>query len=192
MLMLTIESTMDVSTLHTLTDDLAGYLSEVTQSDLGRLTPEYSGDLGELYLHLLEQNLDVAAAVAGQAVSREDRPDREALDAAVDLYGGCGLESGYRATACIMEDAFAAATDVRRRRQVKGFKGGIDVVTLYDSQISNTVIRTWDVAEVLGLPYRPEPAVTQKVLQTFALEKLPHDADIFDCVLALSGRKTVA
>lgn len=181
--------TIDVSTLHVLTEDLAALLSEVTQPDLSQLTPGYAGDLGELYVHLLEQNLDVAAAVAGRAIPL----NQFLVTPAVDPHGGCGLESGYRATARITEDAFANATDVTRPRQVNGITDAVDVVTLYGAQISNTVIRTWDVAQVLGLPYRPDPAVTQQILQTFALQATPSGgSEIFDCVLALSGRRMVA
>lgn len=167
--------TIDVSLLHTLTEDLAGFLSEVTHGDLSRPIPGTTGDLADLYRHLLEQNIATATTVAGKPISRIPLD----LDARVDVYGGCGLESDYRRTARLMEDAFAATE-------------AVDAATLYDAQISNTVIRTWDVAEALGLHYRPDPAVTQRVLRSFATQTPPTAPDIFDCVLTLSGRKTVA
>ena len=54
---------MDVSTLHAATETLAEFLSEVTQGDLRQSTPVPAWDVGDLYLHLIGRNSDIAAAV---------------------------------------------------------------------------------------------------------------------------------
>ena len=52
---------MDVSMLHTMTENLAEWLSEVTQGDLRQPTPVPAWDVGDLYLHLIDRNIVIAA-----------------------------------------------------------------------------------------------------------------------------------
>ncbi|WP_166352674.1 hypothetical protein [Phytoactinopolyspora limicola] len=199
---------MDVSILHTLTEDLAAFLSEVTQGDLRRPVPSTTGDVGDLYLHVIDQNVSVATAITGQAILRGTRHhpmDRASLGASVDYYGDCGLEAGYRQTAHLMENSFASTADSGLLYQPKGFPDAVELTTLYEVQISNAIIHTWDVAQALGLPYRPDPHISQRVLRAvvpWLAEPLPgtlpgnaasstavtDDADIFESILKLSGR----
>lgn len=195
--------------LHTLTEDLASFLSEVTQSDLGCPIPGSARDVGDLYLHLVDQNISVATAIAGEAIPRGQwvrSMDRASLDACVDYYyGGAGLEVGYRRTAHLVENAFASVTDTNRLCRVKWSREEVDVATLYEEQIGNTVLYTWDIAQSLGLPYQPAPDVTQRILRTTVLRAtqtpptaIPggndtssegvDNADVFACVLTLSRR----
>jgi uncharacterized protein (TIGR03083 family) len=198
---------MDVSTLHTLTEDLAGFLSELTRSELTQPTSCAHRDIGDLYLHLIHRNLSVAAAVTGEVIQQGQRPDpmdRASIEDFLDQQYGGGLEAGYRRTARIMEDAFASATDVNRLCHVEDLSGELDTKTLYELQISDAVLHTWDVAQVLGLSYRPAPEVTLRILRTIVLGTEPtrqddvvggtaavrqiDDGDLFEGVLALSGR----
>ncbi|MCU1645451.1 MAG: hypothetical protein JWN03_5726 [Nocardia sp.] len=192
--------------LHTLTEDLASFLSEVTQDALGCPVPHSARDVGELCLHLIDQNIDVATAVAGEKVAYRQWAgslDRASLDTSVDYYyGGAGLEVGYRRTAGLMENSFASVTDMSRLRRVKGFQEEVDIATLYEEQIRNTVIHTWDVAQALGFSYQPAPGVTQRILRTTVLRTPPStvpdgtgawpggvdDASAFAAVLTLSSR----
>ncbi|MBF6332987.1 maleylpyruvate isomerase family mycothiol-dependent enzyme [Nocardia transvalensis] len=195
--------------LHTLTEDLASFLSEVTQGDLRCPVPCSTRDVGDLYLHLVDQNISVATAIAGEAIPRGQGVgpmDRASLDASMDYYyGGAGLEVGYRRTARLMENAFTSVTDMSRLCRVQGFRGEVDVATLYEEQIRNAVIHTWDIAQALGLPYQPAPDVTQRVLRTIVLRttqtpptatpagtdtepEVVDDAGAFACVLTLSRR----
>jgi hypothetical protein len=198
---------VDVSTLHTLTEDLAAFLSEVTQSELKRPLLCSPGDVGDLYLRLIDQNVSVAGAVAGEAIPTGAWPDpmgRDSLEDVLDHYYGGGLEAGYRRTSRLMEDAFAAATDGSRRCQVEGSPGEIDVATLHELQITDAVVHTWDLAQALGLPYEPAADVTKRVLRSIVLRGARTDqdgfedgdgagaldaADMFACVLRLSGRR---
>ncbi|MFE1593072.1 hypothetical protein [Nocardia sp. NPDC058705] len=188
---------MDISVLHTLTEDLASFLSEVTQGDLGRAVPHTAGDVGDLYLRLLEQNISVATTIAGEPLppERHGLTGRASLEACVDHnYGGAGLEAGYRRSARLMEDAFASVADTGQVCRLSE----IDVAALYEDQISNTVLSTWDLADALGdLPYRPAADVARRVLWTAVLrlrttadqgDEGLDDASAFACVLALSGR----
>lgn len=89
---------MDVSAPHILTEDLAEFLPEVTESDLRRPAPGSTGTLCDRYLQLIDQNLDVAEAITGQSIPqklRADRPDRASLGTVADFS----------------ENAFVAATD---------------------------------------------------------------------------------
>lgn len=47
------DTAVEVSTLHSVTEDLAGYLSEVTQGDLRSPTHLAGCDIGDLYVDLL-------------------------------------------------------------------------------------------------------------------------------------------
>jgi hypothetical protein len=147
--------------LHTLTEDLASFLSEVTQGDLKCPVPSSSRDVGDLYLLLVDQNTSLATAITGEASPHGQwvgPMDRASLDAFVDpFYGGAGLEVGYRRTALLLENAFASVAEMSRLCRVKGVQQEVDVATLYEDQISNVVIHTWDIAQALGLPYQPPP-----------------------------------
>ena len=188
---------MDVSTLHVLTEDLAGFLSELTQSDLERPTSWANGDVGELYLHLIDRNTSVAAAITGEPIPRGQWPgplERASLADFLDPYYGGGLETGYRRTARFMEDAFASTTDTDALLHLQGLAGEIDIETLYELQISDTVLHTWDVAQALGFSYRPARNVTLRILRTMVLgaaaaeHQAIDDVDLFEGALTLSRR----
>jgi uncharacterized protein (TIGR03083 family) len=190
---------MDTSALHAATEELAGLLSEVTQGDLEHRTPWASRDVGDLYLHLMDQNLRVAAAIAGETVSpshRTDPMDRTALGASLDFYGG-GLDVGYRQTAQVMENAFASVTASDRLCRMDGFDEDFEVAALYEMQISNAVIHTWDIAQAMGFSYQPALDVAWRVLKKMLSRPADtrgssaasvDDSDVFGCVLKLSGR----
>jgi uncharacterized protein (TIGR03083 family) len=190
---------MDTSTLHAATEELAALLSEVTQGDLEHRTPWASRDVGDLYLHLIDQNLRVAAAIASETVSkshRTDPMDRTALGASLDFYGG-GLDVGYRQTAQLMENAFVSVTTMSRLCRMDGFDEDVEVAALYEMQVRNAVIHTWDIAQAMGFSYLPAPDVAWRVLRTVLSRPAdnrgnsaaPVDgSDVFGCVLELSGR----
>lgn len=190
---------MDISTLHAVTEELAALLSEVTHGDLGHRTPCASRDVGDLYLHLMDQNIRVAAAIASEPVSRShrtDQTDRAALGTSLDFYGG-GLEVGYRQTAQIMENAFASVTTSNRLCRMDGLHEDVEVAALYEMQVSNSVIHTWDMAQALGFSYQPAPDVAWRILRTMVSRPAgtqgnsaasPGGSDAFGCVLKLSGR----
>lgn len=163
---------MDVSLLHTLTEDLAALLSEVTSGDLLQPSPDGSGDLGDLYLRLIAQNVTVVGVVtgvvAGGGTSGRAFPEprgRAELRACPDGCGACGLDSGYRRSAHLLVAAFAEETDRARLYEMPGLFGGVDLTTLYAVQVRTTLSHIWDVAESLGLPYRPFIPFPRRVLR---------------------------
>ena len=193
---------VDVAALHALTEELAAFLSEVSVGDLASPTPVL-GDLGDLYLHLTDQNLQVAEALMGRTIPHGERhavKGRAALGRGADPDGGCGLEAGYRQTARLVERAFASPADGANGYELTSLEGAgaVDLTTLYDIQVSRTVVHTWDIAQALGLPYRPSPSIVLRVLKTAVLAA-PHvlhdgarpadDADRFHCALTLLGRR---
>lgn len=195
---------MDVSALHNLHEDLSEFLSEMTVSDLLRPVPGAARDMGALYVRLIDQNLSVVEAITNQPTLpdlRAGQPSRSSLGKVVDIYGSCGLESQYRQTAGLTERAFSSATDVSRPLQVTGFQEGVDIATLYEAQIADTVIHIWDVAHVLGLSYQPSPELALRALRAAALRIARPPAPLnavtdvdqnptFDRLLVLSGRST--
>lgn len=141
---------MDVTDLHAATEDLAGYLSEVTVGDLHRPTPRYPRGIGELIERLLADNVRLAADIRRRSGATDDppiAPDRAAADVdfrlaslitAPNLYGG-GFESDYRSTAAEVEAAFAATAD------------STDIAEAYRQLVSDTRQHAHDVAVSLGL-----------------------------------------
>ncbi|WP_454295302.1 hypothetical protein [Salana multivorans] len=152
---------MDVSTLlhlHTLTEDLAAFLSEVTPGDLRRRTRDPHLDVGDLYLRIIEENLRLVATITGEAVPREQWPspsDGPALDVATRDHGDCGLDSSYRRTARLVENAFASAGAALPQPSL---------TRLYEDHLSSTVRHNRDLAEALALPYQPTSHVARAVL----------------------------
>lgn len=194
---------MDISTLHTLTEDLAAFLSEATHGDLHLPVPSISGDLGDLYVHLVERNERLVITLTDRAVAddRRSEPTRRAdLEAVADPCGDCGLDAGYRRSALLVENAFVSA---HQREQYQGRAGHVELATVYEAQISNTVLHTWDIAQALGLAYQPSPDIARQVLRSALRLSMRSsvrsrlgtdmgaafdDTGIFDCVLRLSGR----
>lgn len=148
---------MDVIALHSVTEDLAAYISEATVSELGCPTPFRSWDLGELYLHLMEQNARIGSGIrgSGDVSPAPARTDRTTLSASANLYGG-GFEEPYRRTARVMENAFASITDPREVRSVAGIPGDHTIAELYEMQIRDALTHTRNVAQALGLDYEPQ------------------------------------
>ncbi len=196
---------MDVSVLHTLTEDLAAFLSEVTLGDLTCAVPCTAGDVGDLYLCLVDRSLTVATAITGDEITPgqwNGPTGRAALAASADgCHGGAGLEVGYRRAARLMENAFAAATATSRLARPQAPSAEADVAFLYEEQISSTVLHTWDIAQALDLPYRPAPDITQRMLRNAVLLRTTQpesstgtwsteidNARAFDCMLTLSHR----
>ncbi|MEV1132389.1 maleylpyruvate isomerase N-terminal domain-containing protein [Agromyces sp. NPDC049794] len=194
---------MDVSTLHTLTEDLAAFLSEVTLGDLRLPVPSISGDLGDLYIHLVDRNERLVTTLTGEVIAdvKRSAPRRRAdLEAGTESYGDCGLEAGYRRSALLVENAFTSA---HQRERDQGRPSDVELATTYETQIGNTVLHTWDIARALGFAYQPTPDIARQVLRstlrlsTQTAVKSQPDADlgvtvdgtgVFDCVLRLSGR----
>ncbi|MGX1812166.1 hypothetical protein ACWIGI_41180 [Nocardia sp. NPDC055321] len=190
---------MDVSLLHDLTEELASFLSEATRADLATSIPNSPHNLGELALWLITQNLDIADVVAVADILGERNFD-STIEDRLDLHhGSTGLDVRYRHTAGLMEDAFAAVSDVSEPRRLQVQK--VDAESLYEDQIRNVVVHTWDIAQALGLAYEPSAEVIRRVLRTTVSvgagtlppehgmrNESPTATDVFAIVLTLSGR----
>ncbi|ETD34367.1 hypothetical protein [Williamsia sp. D3] len=182
---------MEVSTLHSVTEDLAGYLSEVTQGDLRSPTHLAGCDIGDLYVDLLNRNIRAAAAIAPES-SRQSRTrlvDRSALASVVNLYGG-GFDTRYRQTARAIEIALAALETSAAGSRINGVQ--VDLGAICATLISDIVVDTWYLAEAMGLSYRPNPAVVMDVFNGLKTPPLDEDEDaeaIWACVRILHGSR---
>lgn len=159
---------MEVSTLHLATEDLASFLSEASLDDLSREVHGTSMTLWDLYGHLVREHASVARTINQESVPAHARFTPLAmpsLEVPGDPYGSCGLETPYRHAAQLMERAFAAARPGARCYQLAGSQSPVSLTTLYDLQVSNLVAYTWDVAQTLGLPYRPSQVIARGALQ---------------------------
>ena len=179
---------MDVPMLHAVAEDLAEYLSEVTPSDFTQPTPVPGRDVGALYVHLIDQNLALAAALV-RAPSplrlQADPSFRANLPAAANLYGG-GFETRYRQTAHHLEDAFAGIPVADELYRVDGVD--LRSSAIYDKQVSDTVIHTYDLARAMGIDYRPPADIAYRVLESLQQSPLADPEAAWDCALRLSQR----
>jgi len=166
---------MDVSALHTLTEEFAAYLSEVTAGDLSAPTPCEGWDVGHLYRHMIEENVHFGLAASGADHVPADveslRSVAASASAALPPYA---LETSYRRTSSFMGDAFARVADAEGLRRVPGVPGERTVHDLYEMQLCDTLIHTWDLAHALGLGYDPEPEIAGVVLRR--MESVPESA----------------
>ena len=179
---------MDVSMLHTVTENLAGWLSEVTHGDLRQQTPVPAWDVGDLYVHLIDRNVAITAGLTHQAVHVPppvDSSRRAALDSSANIYGG-GFEELYRQTARQTEDAFASVSSAELRYCIDGVD--LEAGAIYDKHVIDTVIQTWDLAQAMGFDYRPAVEVAQRILTV--LQKLPIENvdSVWASALRMSGR----
>ncbi|MFC0681260.1 hypothetical protein ACFFGH_25805 [Lysobacter korlensis] len=151
---------MDVSVLHSVTEDLAGYLSELTTGDLDRPTSGAAGNVGALYRRLMEQNLQVASVLTVDAspwVVPSGAERRAAVHAPANAYGG-GYENEYRRTASLMEAAFSSRADsalvpLHQRDYER------TVAELYAAVVGEVVHHASELARALGLGYQPRSMV---------------------------------
>lgn len=179
---------MDVSPLHTAAEELAAHLSEMTSGDLKQPTPVPGIDLGALYLHLIDQNAVLAAALVNAPTPQRQQSDpsvRASLPGAANLSGG-GFETRYRRTAHILEDAFAAIASAEEVHRIDGVD--LTARAIYDQQVSDTVIHTYDVASTLGMDYRPPADIASRVLTSLQESPLPDPDAVWNCALRLSLR----
>ncbi|MGH3587249.1 MAG: TIGR03086 family metal-binding protein [Pseudonocardia sp.] len=166
---------MDTSTLHATTEAFASYLSEVTPGDLAFATPCEGWDVSDLYRHMLVENVHFGLAVTGD----HDAPDElihtmTAPASESRAHSDGALEARYRRSASFMEEAFASATDPHQMREVAGASGYRTIHDLYEMQLCDTVIHTWDLTRAIGFTYEADSEVADTVLRL--LEALPDAA----------------
>jgi uncharacterized protein (TIGR03086 family) len=197
---------MNSATLHAVTEDLASFLSEVTDGDLSFPTPCAGWTVGDLYRHIIEENGKFGRAVSGRPVpAPATAAYRDSEEFAPFRSQGTGYEEIYRASAGYMESAFDEIDDPRQQRQVEGVPGPRPVAELLGMQIADTLIHTWDLARSIDLEYVPRPDVAELVLgrmqavpamargegRPFAAIRETGDAEglsVLDRLLLLSGR----
>lgn len=181
---------MDVTALHTAFETLAEYLSEMTHGDLGQSISSNNWDIGDLYVHLIDRNIETAAGLSREMTvddrQRTDTTTRSALDHSANLYGG-GYEEHYRRTARRVERAFATISDAGSVFAVDGTSR--TATALYDEYVSRTVMHTWDLAQGLGFSYIPEPDVVLRLLRDLPEPPIDDVDAAWKAALWKSGRQ---
>lgn len=135
---------MDVSLLHSLNEELAGWLSELVEPDLRR--PMRDGDVGDWYVAVITENLRVASRLDGEPVASEPL-ERAGLSSLADIMGG-GYEQPYRRSATRLENAVAHADPARTTTAGEA----IGIATLYRAETARIAQALLALAGVLGLP----------------------------------------
>lgn len=115
--------------LEMVSEELASYLSEVTDGDLAAPTPCARWDIQDLYAHLLDTN----ASLAGTLGLRPEPPVAR---------GACApRELTYRDSARHAAEALARAGDAAEE--------------LFEAHLANTLIHTWDLAQATWFDFDP-------------------------------------
>lgn len=178
---------MDISALHTATENLAEWLSEVTQGDLGQPTPVPDQDVGDLYLHLIERNTSITSVL-----TTETEPLRQHAHLMCRSARRLHEFVWRRVRGAVPADCPA---DRGRLRIHPFFWIGycidgvdLDAGAIYERHVNETVIHTWDLAQAMGFDYLPAAEVAHQIRT--ALQKPPlENADaVWECALRLSGR----
>jgi uncharacterized protein (TIGR03086 family) len=151
---------MNIAILHTLTEDFASYLPAVTDEDLKRPTPCIGWSVGDLYEHVIEENAKFGHAVCGLPVPQGATTETPSSRSADGWLTGI-----YRESARYVEQAFAEAEDPERRHEVAGVPGARRVADLFEMQIVDTLIHTWDLTQGIGVDYEPRPEIAELVLR---------------------------
>jgi uncharacterized protein (TIGR03086 family) len=157
---------MNIVTMHVVTEDFASHLSEVTDGDLKQPTPCAGWTVGDLYRHVVEENTKFGHSVSGIPVPFAATTDfRDAAGNVPALRMGGGFDEIYRESARYMEHGFAAIDDPEQLRQVAGVPGERQVAELFEMQIADTLIHTWDLARAVEIDYTPRPEIADLVLR---------------------------
>lgn len=157
---------MNTVMLRTVTEELASYLSEVTDGDLSFPTPCTGWTIGDLYQHVVEENGTFGHAVSGLPVPRDATVEyRSGEELKSSRMLGEGFEVVYRASARYMESAFDRVDDPAQACQLEGVPGLCPVAEALKMQVADTLIHTWDLARSLGFPYSPQEDIAELVLR---------------------------
>ncbi|HTZ43727.1 MAG TPA: TIGR03086 family metal-binding protein [Jatrophihabitans sp.] len=185
---------MDTRLLARATGDFAAVLAAVSDRQAGRPTPCAGWTVGELVEHVIAESYAFGGAVASTAGDRAAGPAPAG-----------GWPAAYRAAAEYLLARFAELTDGDRDRPVAvaGLPGARPAAELYEMQIADTLIHTWDLATAVGARFAPDAGVLELALRR--MRQVPEqargggrpfapavpagrDADPLDLVLRLSGR----
>lgn len=156
---------MDTTLLKSISDDLAGFLSEVTEGDLGQPLAAGAGTIGDLYLRVIDQNLHVARLLASTRPDGPGPADATVSPAALSTPAdghGAGYDLAYRRTSAQVLGALEArvATDL--------VEPGPSTVAATVGELSATITAVTQgdavlLAASLGLPYEPVSLVRADV-----------------------------
>lgn len=143
---------MKLELLEAVTEEFASHLSEVTDGDLVTPTPCARWAIGDLYAHMLDANARLA-----EALGPDPDPDAGAAPPA-SHHAGAPRESIYRDSARHAADALARVGEAGEE--------------LFESQVANTLIHTWDLAQATQLEFdQPSPHAIDIALRY--LQRLP-------------------
>lgn len=152
---------MNLELLNTVTEEFASYLSEAGDGDLTAPTPCALWTIEDLFAHMLEANVRLAAALDPHATPPASR-------------GVYALrETIYRDSARYAAEALAGAGTGAIRAAVSD--GGPSPEDLFESHVANTLIHTWDLAQATQLDFeRPSPQAVDIALRY--LHRLPPES----------------
>jgi uncharacterized protein (TIGR03086 family) len=186
--------TNELAELHAVALELAGgQVSALRPDDLGRPTPCAGWSLGDLLAHMIGQHLGFA-----QAVRESDAPAGAYRPVPFDL-------EAWNRSVGELRDAFAEADVDASAVAVELAPTPLPIGTLVAAQLLDTVVHTWDIAESVGVDFRPPEDVLAATAAIAAAipdrafgpdrafaSRLPADGDGWKRTLALVGRRTGA
>jgi uncharacterized protein (TIGR03083 family) len=147
---------MNIALMQETTEEFAAYLSEVTDGDLSAMTPCALWSVEELYRHTVDQNFAL-----GRAVDPELAPPAA-------RGGYVTRELNYRDSARYVAEALSRADGLVDW----GEFGKLSPQELFELQLTNTLLHTWDLAKAIGFDIDP-PHVDVVEIASDCLRRLP-------------------
>lgn len=158
---------MDITLFEQAADEFSAYLSEVTDGglgdgDLSLPTPCEMWTLGDLYRHMVDENIKL-----GQAVSTHGSfPAQRSWCFQPDVI--------YRDSVLYLVDAMAKAAVISDIGPVHGPFGALSLEDTFDLHLASTLIHTWDIAMAIDFDFdRPGERILEITLSS--MRRLPSE-----------------
>jgi uncharacterized protein (TIGR03086 family) len=159
---------MNADVLERATRDFAAVLAAVDDGQAGLPTPCAGWSVADLIDHVIAENGAFARALPSQA---SPATDEASGSIAADSES---WERSYRQSAQYLVQRFAGVEDDEARVRVAGVAGERPVRALYQMQVADTLIHTWDLAAAAGLDFDADPTVLDLAL--IAMRQVPEQA----------------
>jgi uncharacterized protein (TIGR03086 family) len=172
---------MDTQLLARATRGFAEVLGQVRPGHADLPSPCAGWSVRALIGHVVSEYYVFGTAVAQSQPADSTRPENDSTqpDNAERLAGTAPLEGtavlgAYRDSSHFLLAGFAEVPDGAPPVAVPGLPGERPPADLYEMQIADTLIHTWDLATAIGAPITPDPEVLELALRR--MRQVPEQA----------------
>jgi uncharacterized protein (TIGR03086 family) len=158
---------MNTDVLVRATQGFASVLHSIGPDQAGLPTPCQGWSIADLVEHVVSENRSFAAALpAGASSNTPSSPDAPPGEALVfSASDSSAWQRCYRQSAEFMAQRFGGVDDAEVAVQVAGVAGERPVREIYQLQVADTLIHTWDLATAAGVDFIADPTVVDLALR---------------------------